>query len=241
MMDIEDALRGRRSVRHFKNDAVPTETLTQLVDDAAWAPSGGNAQPWRVTAVAPERARALLDHYEERCWNALLPKIWSLVERARQQTLGPEDALPAAARMIAEEGRTRGRPWLLLIHAEEPPVPAERIALADAWLKEHVAAPHLPSREEIERTQGPIQAGVTAAGTQLYAYHLAVLAHARGLGACLNHGLLLVADAITADLGITDSPPVVGTVLLGHPDVDSAEQHAAHARASRRRVPLTLC
>lgn len=51
-MDVWEAIRGRRSVRAFADEAVPRETLIRLVQDAAiWAPSGGNAQTWQFIIV----------------------------------------------------------------------------------------------------------------------------------------------------------------------------------------------
>lgn len=55
-MDVRTAVIGRKSVRGFKSDPVPRETLIALLDDAARAPSGTNTQPWKVH-VAIDAAR----------------------------------------------------------------------------------------------------------------------------------------------------------------------------------------
>jgi nitroreductase len=47
-MDLEDALRGRRSIRQFKPDPVPAEVLRACLEDAIHAPSWSNTQPCRV-------------------------------------------------------------------------------------------------------------------------------------------------------------------------------------------------
>jgi nitroreductase len=46
MMTLEEAIRGRRSIRRFKEDPVPQDTLREILDQARWAPSWGNTQPW---------------------------------------------------------------------------------------------------------------------------------------------------------------------------------------------------
>ena len=51
-MNVSEALRKRISVRSFKADPVPLATLREILDDARFAPSGGNIQPWRMIAVA---------------------------------------------------------------------------------------------------------------------------------------------------------------------------------------------
>lgn len=45
---VDAAIENRYSVRAFKPDAVPRETLTDILAVAARAPSGTNAQPWKV-------------------------------------------------------------------------------------------------------------------------------------------------------------------------------------------------
>ncbi len=51
-MDIEEAILSRRSVRAFRDDPVPRESVEAILALAARAPSGTNMQPWRVYAVA---------------------------------------------------------------------------------------------------------------------------------------------------------------------------------------------
>jgi nitroreductase len=45
-MDLEEAIKGRRSIRAFKPQDVPEETVEKLIDAARHAPSAGNIQPW---------------------------------------------------------------------------------------------------------------------------------------------------------------------------------------------------
>jgi nitroreductase len=59
-MNILDHLKQRRTVRQFKPDAIPGETLDIVFEAAMWAPSHGNAQPWEFVVVGREaRARLL--------------------------------------------------------------------------------------------------------------------------------------------------------------------------------------
>ena len=46
--DVFEAARTRRSVRAYKPDAIPPQTLREIVELGRWAPSGSNIQPWRV-------------------------------------------------------------------------------------------------------------------------------------------------------------------------------------------------
>ena len=46
--DVFDAARTRRSIRAYRQDVVPPDTLRDIVALARHAPSGSNIQPWRV-------------------------------------------------------------------------------------------------------------------------------------------------------------------------------------------------
>ncbi len=49
-MDVLDAIRQRKSIRAFKPDPVPRETVRKILEIAQRAPSGTNTQPWHVYA-----------------------------------------------------------------------------------------------------------------------------------------------------------------------------------------------
>ena len=51
-MTVAEAVERRISVRAFKPDPVPAETVREILEAAARAPSGGNLQPWKVYALA---------------------------------------------------------------------------------------------------------------------------------------------------------------------------------------------
>ena len=46
--DVFEAVRTRRSIRAYKPDPIPPQTLREIVELARWTPSGSNIQPWRV-------------------------------------------------------------------------------------------------------------------------------------------------------------------------------------------------
>jgi 5,6-dimethylbenzimidazole synthase len=63
-------LRWRRDVRHFDRCPVAEEDMRALLASASFAPSVGNAQPWRFVHVrTPDIREALAAHVDER--NAL--------------------------------------------------------------------------------------------------------------------------------------------------------------------------
>jgi nitroreductase len=74
MVDTEDAdmlgrlLRTRRSIRDFSAVEVPAELIDAILDDARWAPSWSNTQPYKIaiaTGDLKERIKAQLsDRYD---------------------------------------------------------------------------------------------------------------------------------------------------------------------------------
>jgi nitroreductase len=59
-LDVLEAIKGRRSIRAFKNQDVPAEIVEELVDAARWAPSAGNIQPWEFIIVQKPRIKRRL-------------------------------------------------------------------------------------------------------------------------------------------------------------------------------------
>ena len=57
-MDVLDAIHQRRSIRDYKDEAVPQAQIERLIEAAIQAPSAVNQQPWIFTIV---RDKALLD------------------------------------------------------------------------------------------------------------------------------------------------------------------------------------
>ncbi|HJW65306.1 MAG TPA: nitroreductase family protein [Candidatus Bathyarchaeia archaeon] len=50
-MELQEAIKGRRSIRNFKKQNIPEETITQLIEAASYAPSAGNIQPWQFIII----------------------------------------------------------------------------------------------------------------------------------------------------------------------------------------------
>jgi len=59
-MDVLEVIKGRRSIRAFKNQDVPAEIVEELIDAARWAPSAGNIQPWEFIIVRKPRIKRRL-------------------------------------------------------------------------------------------------------------------------------------------------------------------------------------
>ena len=61
-MDVTTAVEKRKSIRGFIPRSVDDAQLTELLQKAARAPSGGNVQPWRIYVVNGERMDDFKNH-----------------------------------------------------------------------------------------------------------------------------------------------------------------------------------
>ncbi|MDY6930989.1 MAG: nitroreductase family protein [Halobacteriota archaeon] len=59
-MELYEAIYNRRSIRKFKSDPVPRETIEKLLHAANWAPSGENMQMWRFLVVTGEEYEKIM-------------------------------------------------------------------------------------------------------------------------------------------------------------------------------------
>ncbi len=83
---LQDILLWRRDVRHFLPDPVPQDVLDRLRKSMDFAPSVGNARPWRVLHVkSPERRTAVIQNFEAA--NAKAAKLYQDDQRAAYNAL----------------------------------------------------------------------------------------------------------------------------------------------------------
>ena len=59
-MSVFEAIMNRKSVRAYRNDPIPKEVLTRVLEAARWAPSGSNLQPWKFIVVRDKNLREKL-------------------------------------------------------------------------------------------------------------------------------------------------------------------------------------
>jgi nitroreductase len=64
-MNTLEAIAARRSIRRFKPDPIPEETLTQILTAGSLAPSGKNRQPWRFVVVKEDQRPEMLRILQE--------------------------------------------------------------------------------------------------------------------------------------------------------------------------------
>lgn len=111
-MHILDHLKQRRTVRNFKPDAIPQETLNTIFEAAMWAPSHANAQPWQFVVVGPQARARLLEMF-----------------RAKADELLADPDLPAPKRKNVTILREDfgGAPYMVAVVSRQPEEELEKV------------------------------------------------------------------------------------------------------------------
>ncbi|MCY1065226.1 nitroreductase family protein [Nannocystis sp. RBIL2] len=232
-------LRERRSVRHFTAADPGRERVAEVIEDAAWAPSGGNEQPWEVMALSPRECAGLRERFEQRTWAGRVPKVRTLLEAAAGGPLPMAEVGPRIHARIEADGLVRGAPWALVVHTR-PPAPPDPAVLAEAgaWTRAALDSRWHAPASVTAFVSGPLNARVRRDSCVGFVLSLCLAAHARGLGTCIQYGYLAFEDELKETLGIDPQQSLVAVVLLGWPDPESPVNAAAIEGARRRPVPV---
>jgi len=70
-------LKGRRSIRRYKDEPVPDDLLSEVLEAGRWAPSASNRQPWDFVVVRDPEIRAAVAEHAAYCFIK-----WAHVEEA---------------------------------------------------------------------------------------------------------------------------------------------------------------
>jgi nitroreductase len=189
-MDLVEALRTTGAARDFTDQAVDDATVAAVLDDARFAPSGGNRQPWRVAVI---KDPVLRRHLAE-----LMTGVW-------QEYLGEsfDPTRTPFAFGLASGHRRVEAPNPLLDKIEQVPVvlalaaDLNKIALMD-----------------INLGRPPITGG---ASMYPFAWSILLAARARGLGGVMTTFLSRAESTAAPDLGLPDGHALAATIFLGYP------------------------
>ena len=91
---LYEAMSTLRAVRRLKSDPIPDDVLMRVLQAASWAPTGGNAQPWRVIVVREVASKSRLGELYARGWHAYAEHHLTLIEDA------PEEVKSATRKML---------------------------------------------------------------------------------------------------------------------------------------------
>lgn len=197
-MDLINIIDERKSIRAFRSESIPKETIEEILKLSIKAPSAINLQPWEIIVVSGEEkerlSRKLLKAYREKRISCgpgnvkPLPKIFGKRGAKTLQMMNPFfEQMKADPNQFINEGSLNfyGAPVAILI------------CLDDAFPKERL-----------------IDIGV------ILGYFILV-AHRFGLATCPIALITAYEDEIKDLLNIPENKKIVIGIALGYPDKEA--------------------
>jgi len=210
-MELQEAVRTRRSIRCFLPKPVSQETIQELISDSLWAPSWFNTQPWEIVVVTGEP----LERFKRDNKKALLsgqtsipdipmPKKWPEAQKKRSMDLVESIFESLGIDRNNAEGRVAYyRQMYYLFDA-----PSLILFLIDKGLS--------------------LEYAMLDVGIFLQTFFL--LAHDKGLGTCAFSGTVHCPEIVHRDFAIPDTKLLVIGVALGWPDVNASVNNFVRER-----------
>ena len=201
-MDLIETLRTTGAVRDFVPEPVPDEVLYRILDNARFAPSGGNRQGWRVVVVQDRETRTRLrDLYLEGWYPYLAQGAAGLVAWAPVTDRAAEEAALARAPEHAAAAATG--PGGFAEHFDE--VPVLLVLLAD-----------LRALAAVDRDLDRYTF-VGGASVYPFAWNVLLAARAEGLAGVVTTMVVRREADVKELLAIPEELAVAGVIALGRP------------------------
>ena len=124
---LYEAMSTLRAVRRLKTDPIPDDVLRRILQAAAWAPSGGNMQPWRIVAVREEQRRAQIGELYKVQWQKYGQLMRRGLDRFEGEARAKQERMIGAADYL---GDNMGAAPVLLVVCFNPKL----MAITDADL-----------------------------------------------------------------------------------------------------------
>jgi nitroreductase len=189
-VDLYEVMRCAPTTRRFASDPVAPEVLRRVLDNARFAPSGGNRQGWRVVAVKdPETRRALRDLYQPH-WRDYMERTGGAAILANPDAVDPR-RVRAVRRADEFADRLHEVPLHLVVCAR-----LDDLAIVDAGL----------GRPSI----------VGGASVYPFVQNILLGLRAEGLGGALTTLLTPAEPEVKRLLAIPDDVVLAAYVLAGH-------------------------
>lgn len=187
-MELREVMRGTGSQRVFTPEPVPDPEVAAILDDARFAPSGGNRQPWRVAVVKDAALRRQLAD--------LMQEIW--------------DEYCGAVKVGAT-------PFAFGRSIDAPPVPTPNPLLSgieDVPVVLAVAA----DLRHVAIMDGTLDRPPIVGGASVYPFcwNVILAARDRGLGGVMTTFLSRAEPRAAPLLGLPDGHALAATIFLGH-------------------------
>jgi len=193
-MDLFDAIKGRTSIRRFKQTPVPDEDIRKILDAGRLAPSANNTQPWSFLVI---KDRAVLA---------------GMAEAVRRQI---DRMIPFAEDEKQAQRLAAYKSTYYTFFENAPVVIAVFLEGYDAGTDKLLAKMGYPA-EDIKRLRPLPGLQSVAAAVE----HMLLATHALGYGSCWMTGPLVAQEAFEKLLGYGKEKFIAALLPVGVPDED---------------------
>jgi nitroreductase len=198
-VNFHTVVRTTPAVREFTDEAMPDEVLHRILDDARFAPSGGNRQSWRVVVVRDDATRLRLRELYQLGWREYMAHVVAgtvpFAPGLNRRWDGPVVDIEAA-------------------RATESPNPfadtLERVPVMLVVLADLTALAVLDNG--LDR-----QSIVGGGSVYPFCHNVLLAARANGWGGVLTTAICREEPAVRDLLGVPDPFAVAGLIALGRP------------------------
>jgi nitroreductase len=206
MMDLFDAIQGRKSIRRFKDTPVPDEVIKRILDAGRFAPSANNTQPWSFLVI---KDHAILRNMAEAA-RAMIDRMIPFAESEKQ-----------AQRLAAYKSNYytffENAPVVIVVFTEAYDAGTDRLLARMGY-----------SAEDVNRLRP--SPGLQSVSAAIQNMLLAV--HALGYGSCWMTGPLVAQESFEKLLGFGKEKSIAALLPVGAPD----ENPPARSRKSLEDV-----
>lgn len=197
-MDIDGAIRTRKSIRAFKPDPVSKEMLCEILEIAIRSPSSGNSQPWDMVVASGEVLKRIGEGNVIR-YNAGIKAKFEVpwreplgLFRERHVALGAE---LYRLMEIGREDREKRLQWV-------------------QWGLRYFGAPAVI----FLTVDNSIDMAFAGFNLGLLAQSICLSALARGLGTCIQLQGVSYPEVVRENIGIPDSRVIFVSIAIGYPE-----------------------
>ena len=210
-MNLFDAIAGRKSIRRFKETAVPEEDIKKILDAGRFAPSANNTQPWSFLVI---KDRGMLKNMADAA-RAMIDRMIPFAESEKQ-----------AQRLAAYKSNYytffENAPVVISVFTEAYDAGTDRLLGRMGYVAEDIN--RLRPSPGLQSVSAAIQ-------------NMLLAVHALGYGSCWMTGPLVAQESFEKLLGFGKEKFIAALLPVGVPD----ENPLARNRKSLEEVMRVIC
>ena len=201
-MDIETAIRSRKSIRGFKPDKVPRAILEEILGLACRAPSTMNTQPWEFCVITGDVLKKIANENVRSLRAGAMIHPEHIITGWPNQSVYRKRQVEVAMRIFRLMG-----------------IPREDKDKRVAWMERGFRFFDAPCAVIILTDNALTEAGpLMDIGALMQTICLAALDH--GLGTCIEDQGVMYPENIRSVVKIPETKRIIISLAIGYPDLD---------------------